>query len=149
MTTIIEEPKIKESEKIIFSPIITHKNSYCPDLLKMEIDEEFTRIDFIYYARSYYINGGWIQISKDTFIRPCGSESKFKLLKAVNIPIAPVKHYFKSTKDILCYTLYFLALPKGITKIDIIESETHGGNWFNFFGVLMEKVRTEKLIVGN
>ena len=149
MKTIIEEPEIKEEEKIIFSPIITHKSNSSPDVLRIENDEEFTRIDFIYQARSYYINGGWVQISKDTFIRPCGSESKFKLLKAVNITIAPVKHYFKSTKELLCYTLYFPALPKGTSKIDIIESETPGENWFNFFGVSMERVRTEKLIVGN
>lgn len=50
----------------------------------------------------------------------------------------------------LTYTLYFPAVPKGCKEIDIIECENGNiGNWFNFYSVSIEKVRTKPLIVNN
>jgi len=145
----IEEPQIETLEKVVFSPNMKNKTIETTEILRIENEDDFTRIDFICYAPTRYINGGWVEILKDTFIRPVGTTHKLTLVKAVNIPIAPKKHYFRSKRDMLCYTLYFPPLPKGTTSIDIIESEASGGNWFNFYGVSMERVRSEKLIVGN
>ncbi len=145
----IEKPKVKELERLIYNPIVKHSPFQNLETMRIEIDPEFTRIDFIYYACNIYVNGGWVRILRDTFIRPSGSKTCLKLVNAINIPIAPKKHWFKSTKDLLCYTLIFPALPKGTKSIDIIENETPGGSWFNFYGVSMETVRSQKLIVGN
>lgn len=117
-TTI--EPLEKEKTIIRYNPTINNKCSSEIEILRIEFDDDYTRIDFLYRASSYYENGGWVQISRLTFIRMVGSEQKLRLLKAVNIPIAPAKHYFKSTHDMLAYTLYFPALPKNCEKIDII-----------------------------
>ena len=149
MTKIIQQPKIKKLEKLIFNPMVQHQTSFHPEVLRIQNEAEFTRIDFICYPDRIYVNGGWVQISRESFIRTAGSKERLKLVNAINIPIAPVKHYFKSIKDSLCYTLYFPPVPKGTTTIDIIECEAPGGTWFNFYSVSMERIKQKKLVVGN
>lgn len=149
MTKLIEKPKVDLQEKVVFNPMVKHQTNGHPEVLRIQNEENFTRIDFIYFAKSYYVNGGWIQIDRDTYIRPIGSKERLTLVEAVNIPIAPIKHYFKSTKDFLCYTLYFPPVPKGTKTIDIIEGLGGNNSWFNFYGVSMETVRKEKIIVGS
>ena len=149
MTKLIEKPKVDELEKVVFHPMVKHQTNGHPEVLSIQNDENFTRIDFIYFAKSYYVNGGWIQINRDTYIHPIGSKERLTLVKAINIPTAPTKHYFKSTKDLLCYTLYFPPVPKETKTIDIIEGLGGNNSWFNFYGVSMETVRKEKIIVGN
>ncbi len=112
-----------------------------PDIKIRNAMEDPLRIDFLYYADSKYINGGWVQIQAQTYVRPVGSDMRYRLLQAINIPIAPSKHYFKSHRDMLFYSLLFPRLPEDVTHIDIIECEGPGGNWFNFYGVSMETIR--------
>ncbi len=145
----LKEPKIKQIEKIIFNPVIKKQINESPEVLRIETNSELTKIDFIYYAKPYYINGGWVQISRDTFIRPKGSNLKLKLVSATNITITPKKTYLKSNKAILCYTLYFPALPESTKSIDIIECEATGENWFNFYDVSLERIKSQKIVVGN
>lgn len=95
---------------------------------------EYTRIDFIYKSSMIYDNGGWIQIERDSYIQPIGSSEKFKLIKAISIPIAPLKHYFKRQGEYYPYTLIFPALPKDTKAIDIIE-KLAPGTYFNFYNV--------------
>lgn len=149
METLITKPKIKEFEKVVYNPIVKHQNVSCPEILRINTEDNLTRIDFIYYAESYYGNGGWVKTDSNSFIRPFGSNLKLGMVKVANITIAPVKQWFKSQRDFLCYTLYFSALPRDTKTIDIIEKEATGGTWFNFYGVSMERVKTEKLIAGN
>jgi hypothetical protein len=148
METTIKTPKIKEIEKVIYNPFVKIHVEKKVEILAMRSDKEnLLRIDFIYQAPSYYHNGGWIQMSPDCFIRPCGSSTKLKLVKEENIPLAPTKHFFKAKNSILSYSLYFPALPENTTSIDIIECEGPGGNWFNFYGVSMETVKERKIQV--
>jgi hypothetical protein len=107
----------------------------------IECTDEYTRIDFIYKSPSYYINGGWVQIERNSFIRPVGSEKKYTLIQAINIPIAPTKHFFKRSGEYLHYTLLFPALPKSTRKIDIIEKEA-AGTYFNFYDINFSKWMT-------
>ena len=110
------------------------------EIKTVNVNEDPLRIDFLYYANNEYINGGWVQIQPQTYIRAVNSETRYKLLHTINIPLAPQKHYFKSTKDMLFYSLLFPQVPKDVTHIDIIEMEGPGGNWFNFYNVAMETV---------
>lgn len=100
----------------------------------IEATTEYTRIDFIYKSSMIYDNGGWIQIERDSYIQPIGSSEKFKLIKAIGIPIAPLKHYFKRQGEYHPYTLIFPALPKNTKAIDIIE-KLAPGTYFNFYNV--------------
>lgn len=124
--------------KSIYNPDVLEGNTKNKQLeiLRIRATEEYTIIDFFYHASKIYDNGGWVQISGDSFIRRSNGGEKLKLIKAVNIPIAPNKHYFKSQNDTLAYTLYFPALPSGTLLFDIIEFEPNlCGNFFNFYSV--------------
>lgn len=100
----------------------------------IEATSEYTRIDFIYRSSMIYINGGWIQMEADAYIQPVGSTTRYRLVKAVGIPIAPLKHYFKKQGEFHTYTLIFPALPKNTVKINIIEKEAPG-SYFNFYNI--------------
>ncbi len=145
----IEIPKTKEIEKVIHSPFVVHQTSEHLTIHRITSNDRFTQIDFIHYADPIYHKGGWVQIDRDTFIRPNGSNHKLTLVDAFGIPYAPEKHHYNSTTAFLCYTLYFPALPKSTTSIDIIEKETTGGNWFNFYGVAIEKALSQRLVANN
>jgi hypothetical protein len=100
----------------------------------IELTSEYTRIDFFYRSSSIYINGGWIQMEKDCYIQPIGSTTKFTLVKAIGIPISPVKHFFKRKGEFHTYTLIFPALPEDTKAIDIIE-KLAPGTYFNFYNI--------------
>lgn len=142
-------PKPTEIEKLIYNPFVKHQTQKSVEIMRIKNYDKYTRIDFIYYPPSYYINGGWAQIYKESFIRPIGTDVRLTLIKADNIPLAPKKHFFKSSKDCLCYTLYFPALHRSVKKIDIIEKEATDSSYFNFYGVSLEAVKTTRLIVTN
>ena len=97
--TELEEPKVKGLEKVVYSPMVKHQTDNTSEVLRIVNDEDFTRIDFITYASMFE----WVQISKDTFIRPIGSTQKLKVVKIINIPITPAKYYFINRNDVLSY----------------------------------------------
>jgi hypothetical protein len=146
-TTVI--PKTKEIQRIIYSPLIIHNNLETLSIHRIVRHDDVTKIDFIHYASRIYDQGGWVQIQKQTFIRPLGTELELTMLQAINVPVAPVKHYYRNKFDYLAYTLIFPALSKDVKAIDIIEMELPGSNWFNFYGVSLEKITSERLIINN
>ena len=75
-----------------------------------------------------------IQMHSSCFIRPSFSKMKYPLVRAINIPIAPTKYYFKSCGQVHHFTLIFPALSKSVKLIDIIEKQEQG-TYFNFFRV--------------
>ncbi len=135
--------KIKKLQEVILEPETKKNKLYNPAAIDfrinhrvkcIEISDRYTRIDFIYRSSNIYINGGWIHIDSNSYISPVGSDVKYKLLKAIGIPYAPMKHYFKRKGETHCYTLLFPALPKDTKQIDIIENLAPG-TFFNFFNV--------------
>ena len=151
MQTEIETEEVQtiEKEKRIDSPGVKSHPSHDTKLkiMRIELDDNLTRIDFVYYPPGYYVNGGWVQIDPASFIRPAGTSTRLTLVKALGIPYAPSKHHFKTNKDVLYYTLYFPPLPDNVTEIDIIEKDISGGTYFNFYGVSMQRVRNEVIRV--
>ncbi len=144
LNQIIMETKFKKYiEKGIQEKIETSTKVYNPEgmdfrndhrIKSIEATDEYTRIDFIYRSSKIYDNGGWIQMDKGAYIQPVNSEARYGLVKAIGIPIAPTKHYFKKQGEYHTYTLIFPALPKNTTKINIIEKEAPG-TYFNFYGI--------------
>ncbi len=110
-------------------------------------DGELTAIHIMARANvKKYIEGWWVSLQPEIFIRPVGANDKLGLVYAFNIPIAPDKYYFKSPMDSLLFTLFFPALPKHVTHIDIIEKI--GGStrdYFNFYSAPMDIIRTSIL----
>ena len=116
------------------SPVSEHTPNDHAGIECITVDQNYTRIDFIYIAPKKYPNGGWVTIDRNSYIQACGLSKKYYLIKAINIPINPDKHYFKKCGQVLQFTLLFPAIPKSVTEIDIIE-QLAPGNYFNFFRV--------------
>lgn len=110
---------------------------------------EYTRIDFIHFADAKYINGGWVRIEPQMFIRPVGTNDRLFLLHAVNVPLAPAKHHYRGINDSHAFTLYFPALPKSVAAIDIIEKEGGDDSFFNFFGVSLARIKAAPIKIYN
>jgi len=149
MIKIISDPQPKvERYNFIYNPnIIWHKPESL-EILRIELDENYTRIDFIHHANPKYKNGGWVRINTKTYISPWTPDrTELFMIKAVNIPIAPAKHEYKSIHDFLYFTLYFPALPDGVKKIDITEEGSI--HPFRFRGVSVSKIKKEVIIIKN
>lgn len=146
----LEPPYTDIKAKIIYNPNIEYQDGNTSEVLRIAQEENLTRIDFVVRACPIRINGGWVRIEPGTFIRPINTGKQLTLVQAVNIPIAPSKHWFKNIRECLYYTLYFPALPTDTEVIDIIEREAaRPHNYFNFYGVSLEKITREVLIVPN
>ena len=147
---IIEAPYTEKKEKPIYNPTVEVRNDADIDIMRIVQEEELTRIDFAYRSSPKYIKGGWVQIDRETFIRPVNTGMRLTLVQAVNIPIAPKKHWFKMVGEYLYYTLYFPKLPDGVVAIDIIEREAaRPHNFFNFYGVSLEIIARGVIMVNN
>jgi len=118
--------------QIINPSFSSREVSYC-DITKVERTSYNTTVYFKYTAPWTYVNGGWVCAGADFFIRDTYTKTKYKLIKANNIPICPSKHNFQYQGQTLEFNIVFEALPSSTTKIDIIEDEIKGG--LNFFGV--------------
>ena len=134
LVEVVRETKVSKTVKLYNPAALDFKSDH--RLKSIEFSDEYTRIEFIYRSSMIYMNGGWIQMDPNAFIRPVGSSVKYRLIKAEGIPIAPMKHYFRSKGEYHTYTLIFPALPGNTKQIDIIEKEGDGtGSYFNFYNV--------------
>jgi len=132
------EEVLTESESFVFeNPISKNIPNEHLGIEKVSLDDDFTRIDFVYIAPKKYCNGGWIQMDSECYIRPIGSEIRYKMVTAINIPLAPSKYYFKRTGQVHHFTLLFPVVPKSVKHIDIIERLAEG-TYFNFFRVALQ-----------
>ena len=129
---IIRESEISKSIKLYNPAALDFKSDH--RMKSIEFSDEYTRIEFIYRSSMLYINGGWIQMDPNAFIRSVGSSVKYRLIKTEGIPLAPSKHDFRSKGEYHTYTLIFPALPGNTKQIDIIEREENG-TYFNFYNV--------------
>lgn len=117
-----------------------------PQLLRIEFASEFTKFDFGYQTTRYYTKGGWVRIAKDTFVRIQSSGEKFTLIRADNIPLAPIHHNFKTTKDWLYFSLYFPAIELKTGKIDLIEVDPGEKTDFNYLDIIIDTKKSIELI---
>ena len=116
---------------------------------KIELSDEYTRIDFIHYADKIYDNGGWVQMYPETYIQPNGTDIKLKLLNVINIPIAPTKHHYKHRNDRLAFSLFFPAVPKEVEYLDLIEKLHGGSNYFNVYGIMIQEIESGPINLNN
>lgn len=109
-----------------------------PVILRVLVSETHTRIDFGYAAPWMYVKGGWIHISKDSFIKRENDEKKYALLFAENIPIAPDQFHFESKEDWRVFSLFFEPIDRENCRIDIIEKENGNEQDFNFHTIQLD-----------
>ena len=106
-----------------------------PDLLRITLFPDHTKIDFGYTAKEMYDSGGWIRMEKDTFIEIKETGKRYVLTQAIGIPINPEHHYFESKKEWRYFSLYFPAIPQTDCMINIIEIENGSKNDFNYYDI--------------
>jgi len=137
----IKPLKLRKLKPIIYNPVILHKLDRFIDIYRIELNEKYTRIDFVTEPDiKRYVSGWWVNIHNTIYIKPADSYVKLPLVSVVNIPVAPAKYYFKNSKDIKAFTLYFPPLSKRTKSIDIIENESSGSAWFNFYGIKLNTI---------
>lgn len=117
-----------------------------PDLLRIILSPDNTKIDFGYIAKEIYDSGGWIRMEKDTFIEIKETGNRFVLTHATGIPINPEHHYFESKKEWRYFSLYFPAIPQTDCTLNIIEIENGSRNDFNYYGVVLKMIEGVEVI---
>ena len=70
-----------------------------PELVRILLFLEFTKVDFGYSAHEIYKRGGWIRMSPDTFIEVMETKKCNVLKTSEGLPIATEYNYFESKKD--------------------------------------------------
>ena len=106
-----------------------------PTLLRVVLGAQTTRLDFGYCAPFYYVKGGWITISPQTYLQLKGDTKQYALLDATGISQAPAKLNFESTKDYQFFSLFFEALPQTNLVFDMIEKRDGTPNDFNYYDI--------------
>lgn len=149
MEIVIPEIETLQTERIVYRPSVRHRANSIPEIMRITDEDDYTRVDFVYHAPKKYINGGWVQLHRSMYIRPSGSELRLGMLKAAGITYAPVKHYFNRPGEVLYFTVWFPAVPRGTQQIDIIEADIHDGTFFNFYGVSLDHVKRKPVFIGN
>lgn len=117
-----------------------------PQLLRIEFNDAFTKVDFGYQATSYYVKGGWVRIHKNTFIKVKATGKKYTLTRAENIPITPSQHNFNTAKDWLYFSLFFPAIELKTGKLDLIEAEQGDDTDFNYYDIVIDEKKAIQLI---
>ena len=125
----------KNNQSLVFhfnSNTIVETN---PELVRIVLYPDYTKVDFGYVAYDKYYRGGWITIAQDTFLEVLETGERYKLQLAENIPIAPAHHYFESTKDWRYYSLLFPPIPQRDCILNIVEVEEGTSSDFNFYRI--------------
>jgi len=138
---------MKDKDKSLLYNLPAHAGRYDNlSLLRIIRSDEFIKVDFGYYAPKYYDKGGWIRISKDTFVRDKKTQKKYKLIHAENIPIAPTNHHFKTTNDWTYFSLSFEPIPESVKLFDLIEAEPGDRTDFNFYDIRLNSKTAIEII---
>ncbi len=141
-TDIKKIVELDKTTKLIYNPKVIKNSDSRTKIVTILAKQGCTRIDIVTAPNTIkHTSGWWVNIHKEIYIKPINSIIKLPLLKVINIPLAPKKHFFKSRHELLSFTLIFPELPKGIQSFDLIESnlpDTELSSWLNIYGVSLE-----------
>lgn len=136
----------KKSKTFVYNLPKNKNNHDNLRLLRVIIHSEYLKVDFGYYATSYYIKGGWVRIAQDSFVRDKSNNKIYKLLRAENIPIAPTVHSFNSSNEWMFFSLIFEPVPFNIKAFDLIEVEPGEPTDFNFYNIMLNTKSAMELL---
>jgi hypothetical protein len=77
----------------------------------LRIEEGQTIIHCRYVSKKKYLNGGWVNIFRTTYLYGPDGQERISLAQALNIPYAPAKHFFKKVGKLKCFILVFPLIP--------------------------------------
>ena len=97
------------------------------EILQSAEEQSYTFLHCKYTTSPEYLDGWWVNIYKTSCLICRGANENLEMLHALNIPLAPEKHYFKRFGDTLTFTLIFPKVPKTWNVFDFIEKSGGGG----------------------
>ncbi len=137
--------KNNSTSSLLFNKPEFKSSTGIAELLRITVTPAHTKVDFGYQTTDYYIKGGWVRIGKNTFIRIISTGEKLLMRSSDNIPMAPNRLDFKTTKDWLYFSLYFPPLPLNTEEIDLIEAEKGNASDFNYYKIKLNPKSAIKL----
>jgi hypothetical protein len=81
-------------------------------------------------AYEIFQQGGWANISPNTYLLNRESNERLKLIYTENIPLAPHRHFFRHPKDCLHFTLLFKKIPETWKTFCLYEETALGDGFF-------------------
>jgi hypothetical protein len=90
-------------------------NEFCPE------ESGVTIVHCRYVATDKYVNGGWINIWPSTYLQCSASGDTLDLMHAIEIPLAPERHYFRKAGQVKRFTLVFPKVPEHWECFDFRE----------------------------
>ena len=81
-------------------------------------------------AYEFVPNGGWANISPNTYLINRQSNDRLKLIYAENIPYAPHRYFFRNSNDCLNFTLLFQKIPETWQTFCLYEETNLGDGFF-------------------
>ncbi len=88
----------------------------------------YTYLHCTYYTSPKYTSDWWINIFSSCFLIDKRTKNSLKLIDAINIPIAPARHFLKNKGDCLNFTLVFPLVPNDWPVFNFMElTDTNDG----------------------
>ncbi|UCG27512.1 MAG: hypothetical protein JSV24_11150, partial [Bacteroidales bacterium] len=119
--------------QITIFPEMERRTDESVQIIKIEIDDIFTIIDFVYVNLEEDV---WICADKNFYIQPSNSNERKYMIMAKEITLCPDRIKLNADDEDFEFQLYFPAIDTSLRKIDVIEKPVSG---FNFFGVWLDK----------
>ena len=109
-----------------FSPFIFKKNErvdpfVLADLKQTLEPEGCTIIHCHYEAPDQFLNGGWVNIARTTYLINVEDHALLPMFQVHDVPISPERHFFERIHQKKSFTLFFPALPFFWHTFSIIE----------------------------
>ena len=74
-----------------------------------------------YISKTYYQNGGWVNIDEDTYLENAHTFERIDLTHAIGIPLSPRRHFFKNGGELKQFVLLFPPIPKFWKTFHLVE----------------------------
>lgn len=92
--------------------------------------ESQTIIHCVHHADPIYINGGWVNMHTKTYLECSGKIGIVPMEQAINIPLAPEKHYYTHAKQQKAFTLLFKGIPDDWHSFSLKEDAGSGRGFY-------------------
>ncbi len=122
--------------QMYLNPTYGAKSMKQVEITKIQITNKYTIISFAFDSKGEYVNGGWISLSKNMYIKDATTHKKHYLIKAHNITVLPEKIEFSGQYK-RSFKAYFPSINPGTKMIHIIEEATNG---FNFYKIKLKPI---------
>jgi hypothetical protein len=114
---------------------IINKLSYSVFLKECIEESRVTIVHCLYEAKFSYLNSAWVNIWKSTFLFNVKTDEEIQLMHAINVPIAPAKHYLDKGEAYLRFTLLFPAIPVSWDHFDLVEITATPDSGFRVYNI--------------